>query len=249
MCRTTLAKLLWPRGDQERALTLLKANLQMLRNVPPKTGLRRSSRLSETLEESIRVLSEPERGSNTNWAHRLVEFLHFSRNKLKGLDVMQDSEVEYLFQDSLLQEGRARRTGKLDDARRTADRMIAFARQLVSMHPDQPIAHLATSLAFEQFAKNAWQTNDRFAVEKNWELALEAARQELHLNPGDLRARDREAVLQRRLDALRAPSKNPGNPHEKRTVADEGLLEMIGQEPRRASTVSMNASPSRTTRI
>jgi serine/threonine protein kinase len=52
-------------------------------------------------------------------------------------------------------------TGKLDDARRIADRRHDFACLLISMHPDQPAAHLASSLAFEQFAKNAGQVNSR----------------------------------------------------------------------------------------
>lgn len=68
-----------------------------------------------------------------------------------------------------------RRTGYVQDARRTAHRMHAFARGLDSVHPDQATAHLALSMAFEEFAKNAWPVNDRSAIERDWKLALEEA--------------------------------------------------------------------------
>lgn len=85
--------------------------------------------------------------------------------------------------------------------------MHAFARLLVSTHPDQPAAHLALSQAFVQFAKNAWQINDRAAIERNWKLALDEARQALVLYPQNINARREVADLERRLHDLLAPQR------------------------------------------
>ena len=71
-----------------------------------------------------------------------------------------------------------RHTAKLDDARRTVDRIHALAQVIVARYPDQ--CRRAAPLpghAFTQRAKNAWQLDDRTAVERNWKLALEEARE------------------------------------------------------------------------
>ena len=102
-----------------------------------------------------------------------------------------------------------RRLGRIDEARRSAGRMHAFTRLLVTRYPGQPVAHLALSTAFTQMAKNAWKTDDQAAVEQNWRLALDEARRALVLDPQDARAGAQVADLQRRLDLLLASKPSP----------------------------------------
>jgi hypothetical protein len=114
-----------------------------------------------------------------------------------------------------------RRLGRIDDARRLADRMHAFARFLIARNPGQPVAHLALSTAFTQMAKNAWKIDDRAAVERNWRLALEEARRALVLDPQDARAANEVADLQKRLDLLLASKPEPVDPNRSTRTGGE----------------------------
>jgi hypothetical protein len=58
-------------------------------------------------------------------------------------------------------------------------------------------------------AKNAWKTDDRPAVERNWKLAIDAARRALLLDPRDARAGHEVVDLQKRLDLLLASKPAP----------------------------------------
>jgi tetratricopeptide (TPR) repeat protein len=97
-----------------------------------------------------------------------------------------------------------RHCGRLDEARRTADRMLALGRLLVARHPGQPFAHLALSEAHIQLYKNAWQTDDLAAVERDMRLALDAALRAQLLDPNSELARLKVDGLQRRLKDLGA---------------------------------------------
>jgi serine/threonine protein kinase len=191
VCRMELARLRDNQGDHERARTLLQANLDMLQNVPAKARNSEVLRmLVETRSDLLEFGEESDAVSAQDWARRRLGL----RGLAPGLNRAAASQIleeGYRFQRSLTHSASfQRRTGKLENARRTADRMHAFGRLLVAGHPDVPVAHLALSLAFVQFAKNAWPINDRAAIERNLSLALEEARQALHLDPQDARARD-----------------------------------------------------------
>ncbi len=90
--------------------------------------------------------------------------------------------------------------------------MHAFARLMVTRYPLQSAAHLAMCESFKQIAKNAWHPRDPAAVEQNWRLAIEEARQAFMLDPQDARAGSEVADLQKRLDlflASKPESKDP----------------------------------------
>ena len=76
-----------------------------------------------------------------------------------------------------------RRSLQFDDARRSAERMHAFALLLVARYPLRPTAHLALCASFTQMAKTSWHPYDRAAIELNWRLALDEARRALVLDP------------------------------------------------------------------
>jgi hypothetical protein len=102
-----------------------------------------------------------------------------------------------------------RRLGRTDEARRAGDRMHGLAPLLAARYPDQPVAHLALCTSFKQMAKNAWNTDDRSAVERNWKLAIDEARRALVLDPQFARAGNDLADIQKRLDLLLASKPAP----------------------------------------
>jgi hypothetical protein len=63
---------------------------------------------------------------------------------------------------------------------------------------------MALCVAFQQRTKNAWRIHDRAAIERNWRLALDAARHALILDPHNDQARYQVTDLERRLHDLRA---------------------------------------------
>ena len=103
-----------------------------------------------------------------DWANRVAGFLP-SSSSTDGVGPSDESRLGYRITLSL--SARAvveRRTGKLNDARQTADRIHALAKLIVARYPDQPAAHLCLAEAYSQRAKNAWRPLDRGAVERNW---------------------------------------------------------------------------------
>jgi hypothetical protein len=101
-----------------------------------------------------------------------------------------------------------RHAGRLDQARRVADRLHAVARRLVTRYPDQAVAFWALSQAYIQIQKNAWQTKDRAAIERYLKLAVNAATHALVLDPDNAVVRRHLADFQKRLDNLLSPSKS-----------------------------------------
>ena len=86
------------------------------------------------------------------------------------------AEAGYCFVGHLSQVAALQRhSGRQDLAGRTAERMHAFAKSLVAQYPDQAFAHIAVGEAFSQMRKNAWQIDDRVAVEQTLKVALDAA--------------------------------------------------------------------------
>jgi len=102
-----------------------------------------------------------------------------------------------------------RKAGLLDDARRTAACLSAFAKTLARRDPNEAAFHLLLCVAFEQEAKNAWKVEDYTAIEEALRKALGEARTALRLDPRNALARLSVAVLQDKLVGL--PSKPPSS--------------------------------------
>jgi hypothetical protein len=97
-----------------------------------------------------------------------------------------------------------RRSGKIDEAIRYGDRMVAFAQFIAARCPRESASHVLLSEAFTQVAKNAWQSDDRAAIERNWKLALGCAHQALDIDPRDVHAAAQAADIALRLDRFQA---------------------------------------------
>ncbi len=106
----------------------------------------------------------------------------------------------------LVQAAAQRKTGNIEEARETAQRVYAYAEYFVAHYPDNPASHLAMADAHSQIYKNAWHENDRPAVERSLKLALGEARQAMSLDPRNSHATKYEAELARRLQNLIAPN-------------------------------------------
>ena len=97
-----------------------------------------------------------------------------------------------------------RKAGRLDDARRTAACLSAFAKTLVGRGPDEAAFHLLLCQAFEQEAKNAWKVEDYHAIEEALRKALGEAHAGLRLDPRNVAARMTVSGLQDKLVGLAA---------------------------------------------
>lgn len=231
-CRWGLAQSLSRRGNEEGARSLILGNLRMFDEVPKdngnpiiviwrtlvrldlhqlKAGLSSApaSRPDEVDPLAQLASSEADKLDAESWADLVARSLSTSPG---AIDLTSNYIYEFL--DHLSERiASQRRLGRLDQARRYADRMHAFARLLVARYPRQSVAHLALSLSFNQMAKNAWKTDDHAAVERNWKLALDEARQALVRDPEDARASHEVADLQKRFDLLLASKPAPQDPN------------------------------------
>jgi serine/threonine protein kinase len=91
-----------------------------------------------------------------------------------------------------------RRVGKLGDAHRFADRLLALAERLVRSHPDRAAAYMLLSDAYVQKAKNAYRVDGAPVI--GWERkALDAADRAAMLEPENEEAR---RLVKNRRDRL-----------------------------------------------
>jgi tetratricopeptide (TPR) repeat protein len=99
--------------------------------------------------------------------------------------------------------GKEQRTaGRLDDARRTAACLSAFAKSLVRRDPFEAAFHLVLSDAFQQESKNAWAVKDYAAIEDALRKALGEACTALRIDPRNAVGRHKVAGLQDKLFGL-----------------------------------------------
>jgi serine/threonine protein kinase/tetratricopeptide (TPR) repeat protein len=222
-CRLSLAQALSRQGNHERARSLILANLRMLDEVPSddgdpmipiwrilvrvdlhpfKAGLppAPASRPDEVDPLARLASSDADELDAESWAELVARSLSSSP---ASRDHHTDS-LYYFIGNLCGRMAWQRRSDRIEEARRDAGRMHAFARLLIARNPGQPVAHFALRAAFTQMAKNAWKIEDRTAVERNWRLALDEARRALVLDPQDARAASEVADLQKRLDLLLA---------------------------------------------
>jgi tetratricopeptide (TPR) repeat protein len=226
-CRCVLAEMEDRLGRGGRSRSLILANIEMLDRrltdvYDPATAVRRvlarddlvrfggeSPTPPDTLAASSpgsplsRLASaEADRLPVETWAELFVRVLDPPFG-VEGTSPYLKAESGYFFIDLLVKmAAERRRSGHLDDARRSADRMLAVARFLVARYPDQTGAHLALSEAYVQLHKNAWRSEDRAAVLRYLRLSIDAAKQALVLDPDNAIARNRSVDLRRRLDKM-----------------------------------------------
>ena len=202
--RWSLAQSFSRQGDEERARSLVVANLRMLDEVPKddgnpliviwrtlvrldlhqfNAGFSSTSTFRRDEADPLSRLASVEADSldAESWAELVATSLSLRPSIINSHDKFLLDFVQLLSARASHQ----RRRGRLDEARRSTDRMHAFARLLVARYPRHSVAHLAVSLSFFQRAKDAWQTDDRAAVEQNWKRALDESRQALVLDPGE----------------------------------------------------------------
>jgi hypothetical protein len=222
-CRSGLARLLDQQGDHDRASRILLANLHMLGRVPPKARTRSVERwLVQTWFELARIRSESGRSDEDDWARQAIAKWPISP-EFEGRAETQVCEAGYVLQRSLAEQASGeRRSGQFAEARRRVGRMHALGRLLVTEYRDRAAAHLALSDAFRQSAKEAFQTNDLSAVERNWKRALEEARQAAAVDAQDARARDKVVDLERKLKKLLAPRRDPEHAGANPIALDRG---------------------------
>jgi eukaryotic-like serine/threonine-protein kinase len=146
---------------------------------------------------------EAERLPTERWAELAASVLHSAA--AADATPARRAEAGMYFVGHLSHVAASRRhSGWKDLASRTAERMHALAKLLVTQYPGQASAHIAVGEAFSQLHKNAWQTDDRVAVERTLKLALDAALQALALDPQNAMAFAHVEARRRRLKDLTA---------------------------------------------
>ena len=225
-CRWRLAILLVRRNKPERARSLIVANLRMLDDVRvevnnPQIAIRRvfahddlrRFNVNSSSETSVpvganerdalsRLLSqEADHHSAETWGELLVEVLRSTPGG--GNSPSLETEAGYHFTNLLAERAAAERSyGHLDEARRIADRVHAFASRLAARYANEPDAHLALGEAYMQFYKNAWQIHDWATIERYLRLAIDATQHALLLDPKHAVARVLLEYRQQRLEGL-----------------------------------------------
>lgn len=193
--RTLLARRFIRRGDPERAFVLIKVNLRMFDELwthhrDPvvaiwrvlarlhlhefQTGPASNSAPPSGDTDSLELLasSETEKRSAESWAKLVACCLAASPASINPANHhLHRFAVRLVERMAWL-----RRSDKTAEAIRHGDRMLAFAQLIAARYPREPASHVLLSEAFTQLAKNAWQTGDRAAVERNWRLTLGCAR-------------------------------------------------------------------------
>ncbi len=92
-----------------------------------------------------------------------------------------------------------RQVGKLGEAHRIADQLLALAERLTRSYPDQAAAYMLLSEGYIQKAKNAYREDDEPVIERWERKALDAAKHAATLEPENDEAlnlvKDRRARL------------------------------------------------------
>jgi hypothetical protein len=93
-----------------------------------------------------------------------------------------------------------RNHGRLEDSRRSVERLVELGRALVSRYPDQAESFLVLSTGYLNRSKIAWKDLDYPAIGRHLTQSVEAARKAVALAPADQEARYLLNSCQRRLD-------------------------------------------------
>ncbi len=98
--------------------------------------------------------------------------------------------------------GWQRNVGKLGDAHRIADQLLALAERLTRSYPDQAAAYMLLSEGYVQNAKNAYREDDKPIIERWERKALDAAIHAATLEPENEEARSLVKNRRARLKKL-----------------------------------------------
>ncbi len=230
--RRTLAWTLFSRGDYGKSRSLLAANYRLLENLTlecenlnlPLERMLAHIDLKLMADRSpsepvaavdaheagkgpLSALASPADASQSpeNWATLAALVLRSTKHSDPATAARCESEctlnvMEYLRTVA----SRFNRAGKLEGARRIAEKMLALAKYFVESYPGEPNAHLALSLAYIQVYKNASRIEDQAAVATNMKSAEDAAQFALNLDPNYERAQQAIQSLRKRLADLHA---------------------------------------------
>jgi hypothetical protein len=120
----------------------------------------------------------PENLPTDAWADRVISSIQSDATKF-GLDRTRIPAIAWLmglhYASTLASQ---RRVGKLDDAHRFVDQLLALARRLTQLYPDQAAAYMALSDGYVQRAKIAYRVDDEPVIgweRKAFDAALRAA--------------------------------------------------------------------------
>jgi hypothetical protein len=98
--------------------------------------------------------------------------------------------------------GWQRQVGKLGDAHRIADQLVALAERLMRSYPGQAAPYMLLSDGYVQRAKNAYQEDDKPTSERWERKALDAAMHAATLDPENDEARGLVKNRRTRLQKL-----------------------------------------------
>jgi hypothetical protein len=136
-----------------------------------------------------------------------VAFIAAIRDRCSRLglaDSMVPAAISVLRNDAAEVAVEQRKLGRLDDARATAARLMALARQLVRQYPDSALSYRVLSEAHNQIKKNAFQTGDDHLIEEALVQAVAAAQRALALDPDRLETRNHLEKLTEQLASIKA---------------------------------------------
>ncbi len=136
------------------------------------------------------------------WTDRVISSVKSDASKF-GLDHTRIPAISWSMRDHCASTmTRQRQAGKLGNAHRIADQLVALAERLTRSYPDQAAAYMLLSEGYVQKAKIAYR-EDQAPVIKRWERkALEAATHAATLEPDNDEAHSLVKDRLRRLDKL-----------------------------------------------
>ncbi len=116
------------------------------------------------------------------WADRVIAAIQSDATKF-GLDRTRAPAIALLMRGHFATAlKRYREVGKLDDAQRLVDQLVALAKRLSQAYPDQAAPYMLLSDGYVQRAKNSWKVPGESVIE--WERkALDAAKHAASLDP------------------------------------------------------------------
>jgi tetratricopeptide (TPR) repeat protein len=229
--REALAIALACQGDMSEARELLRENRGMLQVVPETWGDTRIRSWRVLVHcDFIRMIegapSDPTETSSNGEASPLDQLSRLASPEGDRFSVRFGAETAYdaLKPASLVHWGphvhceagsflclhlsgtasKLRRLGKVDEARRVADRILAIALLMVERDPKRPAGYLALGDAYSQFSKNAWPSEDLDTVEEYLKRAVDATGEAVKLDLDDGHSRSLLARRRQRLAKCQA---------------------------------------------
>ncbi len=148
-------------------------------------------------------------------AVELISAMRQQCSKFGVADSMISATTEVMRVDAVIEASGHRKHGRIDDARLTAARLLAIARQLVGEYPNSASSYRVLSEAYNQIRKNAFRTDDDQLLEEATVQAVETAQRAVALAPDNPEARLHLDGLTERLELMKADRKAKGSSVQK----------------------------------